>query len=102
MRGRAYSRSRGAGNGTVIPFRVGNPSPLPGPTAWRGDCGRQPEGRPARWYGRGRAGMAESADAAVSKTVPRKGVGVRLPLSAPDHSGSIGELRVSPNCLVLV
>jgi hypothetical protein len=46
--------------------------------------------------------MAESADAAVSKTVPRKGVGVRLPLSAPDHSGSIGELCVSLNRLVLV
>src|SRR5262249_47186538 len=33
-----------------------------------------------------RAGMAEQADAAVSKTVPRKGVGVRLPLSAPLRS----------------
>src|SRR5438445_13063944 len=45
-------------------------------------------GGPAGPAGR-RAGMAETAYAAVSKTVPRKGMGVRIPLPAPVMSHDI-------------
>ena len=39
--------------------------------------------------------MAEQADASVSKTDARKGVGVRLPLSARRRTGSAGDVRIA-------
>src|SRR5262249_16575413 len=52
-------------------------------------------------YFRERAGMAEQADAPVSKTGPRKGVGVRSPLSAPAVLSSVGRRRTGCHPRVL-